>query len=338
MALERDLHDLLYEHDCVIVPGWGGFLAHYRPARIDEARRLVLPPGKEVGFNRNLTRNDGLLIDHVAHQEGIAFDAARSRVEQEVASWKDRLASSGRLELARIGLFYRDTAGHLHFEPDERANFLKEAFGLRPLAAAPVARPNKAPVVVQLPGPEPTAERTGRPWMRAAAAVTVLITASAVAAYLALTQGLGSFTFGFRPEPSYRPGVGPALELHARAAAFTLPEASFGVRTLPLSEDGPVTLTVDLGAAPADTTAVDMPAARPMRLRFHVVGGCFAQPENADRLLKRLRDRGYPAQRLPRYGELHPVAFGSYADRQEAQEALAAIRRDGTPQAWLLVR
>jgi cell division septation protein DedD len=68
------------------------------------------------------------------------------------------------------------------------------------------------------------------------------------------------------------------------------------------------------------------------------VGGCFAQPENAERLLLDLREKGYPAQRLPRYGDLHPVAFGSYPDRTAALEALASIRRDGSAQAWLLVR
>ncbi|MBK6829485.1 MAG: hypothetical protein IPG92_01495 [Flavobacteriales bacterium] len=32
MGIERDLHDLLFCHDCVIVPQWGGFLTHYRSA------------------------------------------------------------------------------------------------------------------------------------------------------------------------------------------------------------------------------------------------------------------------------------------------------------------
>jgi cell division septation protein DedD len=115
-----------------------------------------------------------------------------------------------------------------------------------------------------------------------------------------------------------------------------------GIRTLPLTENDSVTLTVDLGTpatpAVADTTAVAVPTPRPASARFHVVGGCFAQPENAERLLLDLREKGYPAQRLPRYGDLHPVAFGSYPDRTAALEALASIRRDGSSQAWLLVR
>ncbi|MGV3638062.1 MAG: SPOR domain-containing protein [Flavobacteriales bacterium] len=95
---------------------------------------------------------------------------------------------------------------------------------------------------------------------------------------------------------------------------------------------------MDLGAAPADTTAVVTASRSLLRARYHVVGGCFAQPENADRLLKELQDKGYAASRLERYGELHPVAYGSYADRNEALEALAAVRREGSGQAWLLVR
>ncbi|MBK9417352.1 MAG: hypothetical protein IPN62_08680 [Flavobacteriales bacterium] len=46
MGIERDLAELLHDHDCVIVPQWGGFLTHYRPARLDGARHLIHPPAK----------------------------------------------------------------------------------------------------------------------------------------------------------------------------------------------------------------------------------------------------------------------------------------------------
>ncbi|MFN9325053.1 MAG: hypothetical protein ACK6A5_06675, partial [Flavobacteriales bacterium] len=59
MAIEKDIRELLYDHDLVIVPEWGGLLTHYLPARLDEARNVVHPPGKDLSFNRNLLRNDG---------------------------------------------------------------------------------------------------------------------------------------------------------------------------------------------------------------------------------------------------------------------------------------
>jgi hypothetical protein len=342
MGLERELHELLYEHDCVIVPGWGGFLAQYRPARIDEARSLVHPPSKEVGFNRHLLRNDGLLTDHIAHREAIGFGDANARIDQAVNAWRTQLDAHGRVEIPRIGIFYRDAQRNLQFDPDDRANFLKESYGLRPIQALPVHRTVLEPRVVELPGPaivEPALQSPRRTWnWAAAAAVALLLSAGAIGTYVGMNGGLDAFAFGPRPATTYQPVPAPAEPMEARASVFSLPEGTFGVQTLPLTDNDSITLTVDMGAAPADTTAVAIPEKTALRLRFHVVGGCFAQPENADRLLKELQDKGYPASRLERYGELHPVVFGSYADRQEAVDALASIRRDGAGQAWLLVR
>ncbi|MBX2971649.1 MAG: SPOR domain-containing protein [Flavobacteriales bacterium] len=340
MGLERDLHHLLFEHDCVIVPGWGGFLAQYRPARLDETRQLIHPPSKEVGFNRHLLRNDGLLTDHLAQRDGIGFAAANALIDREVGVWREQLDATGRVEIPRIGIFYRDVQRNLQFDPDDRANFLKEAFGLRPVAATPVVRIAAEPRVIPLPTPLPAApvpQPRSRNWA-AAAAVALLLASGAVIGYIGLNGGTDAFAFGPRPAATYSPSAEPVPAMQARASVFALPEGSFGVQTLPLTDNDSVSLTVDLGEAPADTTAVAITAKSAMRLRFHVVGGCFAQPENAERLLKELQDKGYHATRLPRYGELHPVAYGSYADRQEALEALASVRRDGVGQAWLLVR
>jgi cell division septation protein DedD len=125
---------------------------------------------------------------------------------------------------------------------------------------------------------------------------------------------------------------------------FSLPEEPLGITTIPLTENDSVELTVDLGTAPEvavrDTTKVAIPTKSQAagRSRFHVIGGCFAQPENAERLLKDLQGKGFPAVRLAQYGELHPVAFGSYADRASALSALENVRSTSSAQAWLLVR
>lgn len=341
MGIERDLHELLFEHDCVIVPGWGGFLAQYRPARLDQTRQLIHPPSKEVGFNRHLLRNDGLLTDHIAHRDGLGFAAANALIDKEVAAWRAQLDAKGRVEIPRIGIFFRDAQHNLQFDPDDRANFLKEAFGLRPVVAAPIVREEERPEpkVVHLPLVTESEEEPKRNWNWAAAAgIALLLTAGTVGAYIGLNGGTDAFAWGPRPKTTYQATAEAAPTMLARASVFALPENSFGVQKVPLTDNDSVSLTVDLGSAPADTTAVAVPAASSLRMRFHVVGGCFAQPENAERLLKELQDKGYPAQRLARYGELHPVAYGSYADRQEALDALASIRQEGTGQAWLLVR
>lgn len=347
MGIERDLYDLLHEHDCVIVPEWGGFLAHYRPARLDEGRRLIHPPGKTVGFNRHLLRTDGLLADRVAKREGLDHAGATARIVEEVATWRKALDQEGRKELDRIGIFYRDHEHNLQFDPDERANFLKESFGLRPVAAVRVPVKLVLPEVPVVPVALPDEATSSAPrWMWAAAASVFLLGAAALFAYWSFEKGttFAALPWSAGPQPTYVADTAPEVPLSANASVFSLPEEPLGITTIPLTENDSVELTVDLGTAPEvavrDTTKVAIPTKSQAagRSRFHVIGGCFAQPENAERLLKDLQGKGFPAVRLAQYGELHPVAFGSYADRASALSALENVRSTSSAQAWLLVR
>ena len=48
IELERHIEILLLRHDCVILPGFGGFMTHHVEARYDEAERLFLPPLRTI--------------------------------------------------------------------------------------------------------------------------------------------------------------------------------------------------------------------------------------------------------------------------------------------------
>ncbi len=353
MGIEKDLHELLFCHDCVIVPQWGGFLTHYRSAKLDEARRIVHPPGKDVSFNKNLIRSDGLLADHVAKREGRSFKEAQDVIEEAVKQWRDELKLHGRLEMPHIGIFYHDAEKNLQFDPDRSTNFLKDAYGLAPVTALPVEK--RTPIVRVLPQPAATGaavveRRTGAIWA-AAAAAAVLFGAGAFWAYNAGAGPQGQWSgfdpFGPAVERTYTPSDGVPAALHT-VAPLRLPDGLLGVKEIELPAGKDMHITVDLGSpeppvpAPAVSTRVTVSGkaatAKAARGRFHVIGGCFAQEENAERFLQELRGKGFDAQRLSRHGELHPVAFGSFSSREEALQAMAHVKENGPYSAWLLVR
>lgn len=85
---------------------------------------------KDLSFNRHLVRNDGLLADHLAKREGIGFDTATARIDAEVAGWRETLDRSGRLELQHMGVLESTISSWIG-----QTKYLKDAFGLRPLAA-----------------------------------------------------------------------------------------------------------------------------------------------------------------------------------------------------------
>ena len=351
MGIERDLQELLYCHDCVIVPQWGGFLTQYRPARLDEARKQIHPPGKDVAFNRHLVRNDGLLADHVARRDGIAFDVATARIDAEVAGWRETLDRSGRLEIPHIGIFYRDAERNLQFDPDRRSNYLRDAFGLRPLSAIPLEVTKPEPVVIPLVAEEPEPERLPRRMSRAmvAAGIAALLLGGSAVWFVGSGGNTDALLSGLSPwkadtTPTYITPTSASVVPVTAIPSFQLPEGVEGVRTIPLAMNDSVHVTVDLSRsshiAIADTTAVVVRHVvkddRP--LRFHVIGGCFAQPENAEKMLAELQAKGFAARRLRQRGILHPVAYGSFATRDEALALLKDLRTQNGHAAWLLVR
>ncbi|MBP7513158.1 MAG: SPOR domain-containing protein [Flavobacteriales bacterium] len=364
MPIERDLHELLYAHDCVIVPRFGGFLTHYRPARLDEQRRSIHPPSKDLSFNRHLTRTDGLLTDHLAKAQGLDFIRAAAVIDGEVDVWQGKLDRDGRLELPRIGTFYRDAERNIQFDPDRRVNFLKDAYGLRSVPAVPCLVTVAAPVVaVPLPEPRviplvPVEELEGRrfPWLAAAAVLALLSTAGTwwiVSSEAPSGAQWSGFELFGKSEPlSYHPRLAedPVILDPVDTATWTLPLDVTGVREVPAPGSGSATLLVDLGApmppprveiSPEKQVAVPESTAVAVKVphnRFHVIGGCFLQKENAEGFMADLRAKGFAADIIDRKGGLYRVAIGSYPQRALALEALTAVRKEDAPQAWLLVR
>ena len=70
MNITLYINKLLNLHDCVILPGFGGFVTNYVNAKVSE-KNIFSPPRKIVAFNRNLKNDDGLLINYIINKEGL---------------------------------------------------------------------------------------------------------------------------------------------------------------------------------------------------------------------------------------------------------------------------
>src|ERR1700722_6754313 len=113
MKIAEHISELLFEHDCVIVPDFGGFVCNYAPANIDPVKHLFEPPGKRILFNKGLTRNDGLLAHHISGKMKLPYSEALDTISKEVTRYKQDLAKDKRLTLDNIGLIYMDEKGSL---------------------------------------------------------------------------------------------------------------------------------------------------------------------------------------------------------------------------------
>lgn len=140
MTLADHLRPLLRDHDCVIIPDFGGLVAEYTSAKVQPAgRHLLSPPTRQVAFNQALTRNDGLLVDTLREQLGLSAVEAREHLRQAVAMLHYELKAQQRTELPGIGVFRQQVGRGLQFEYTGTENLLAAAFGLPELTAHPVA-------------------------------------------------------------------------------------------------------------------------------------------------------------------------------------------------------
>ena len=138
MQLADHIRPLLRDHDCVIIPDFGGLVADISPARAQPGRQALSPPTKLVAFNQALTRNDGLLVDALSQHLGLPIAEAREQVRAAVAGLHQELVDNNRTELPGIGIFRRAAGRGLAFEYTGTDNLLAASFGLPELAARPV--------------------------------------------------------------------------------------------------------------------------------------------------------------------------------------------------------
>ena len=142
IELAKHIEILLLDNECVIVPDLGGFITHYQPAHYEESEGLFVPPVRTVGFNSQLTMNDGLLIQSYMQAYHTDFSDAARIIAEEVEGLKEDLHKEGFAELEGIGTLHYTIYGTYEFRPTENgilspALYALESFNIHPLSLLP---------------------------------------------------------------------------------------------------------------------------------------------------------------------------------------------------------
>ena len=136
--VEKHIKSLLYDHDCVIIPEFGGLITRYVSARINPVKHTLAPPSKKIAFNEKLVLNDGLLISTIAYQSNVSKEEAQRMVSAFVHQARTKLHAENRYELEDIGVFRYNAERRLVFDYVESDNLLEASFGLPELVARPI--------------------------------------------------------------------------------------------------------------------------------------------------------------------------------------------------------
>ena len=131
ITLARHIELLLLEHDCIIVPGLGGFIANNASARYNEnGDNLFLPPYRNIGFNQKLQANDGLLVQAYMVAYDASYPDAYKQMEMDIADVLFELDTDGSYELPNIGVLHKGINGIITFTSFDSGILTPSLYGL----------------------------------------------------------------------------------------------------------------------------------------------------------------------------------------------------------------
>jgi cell division septation protein DedD len=326
-GIDRYISELLFDHDCVILPGVGGFLTNYSGARIHPVRHSFQPASRTVVFNARLRTNDGLLIDHVSRSESIPYQQAALKVNEYAADCIRKLESGEEVILKNIGTCRMGREHNIVFDPDTSNNYLADAFGLPTFVSPAIKRETVRQRLEKQLG-QPTSgddERKKRkpvPIINWAAGLALPITAALLLYMYApdLFNGPGKSYASFVPGITLEPAEAVKIPVNDKTAVYK------GFRNIPEKAEE---------AQPVKAPPQPEPATVK---KYQVIVGAFARESNAEKYVEELRNRNYRAAIIGQSSSgLTRVSISGFDLRKDALQMLSKVRASENPSAWLLV-
>ena len=130
IELSKHIEILLLSNDCVIVPDFGGFMAHHVEAKYDKEEGIFLPPQRVIGFNPKLKMNDSLLVQSYIEAYDLRYPEALEKIEDEVNEIRQHLENEGKYEFTNIGTLSLNEEGNYIFEPNNAGLLTPDFYGL----------------------------------------------------------------------------------------------------------------------------------------------------------------------------------------------------------------
>ena len=143
MKISSYIFELLQSHDCVIVPNFGALVARNISAKISSDGSKIFPPNKELSFNKNLVKNDGLLINAISSNENISYEGAEQKITNWVRRTNKKLEKQRYIEIKNIGSISLENTKYV-FVPNQNSIFLKSSFGFNSIDSSQITRRQKS--------------------------------------------------------------------------------------------------------------------------------------------------------------------------------------------------
>lgn len=352
MKLDSYIRDLLFEHDCVVIPGFGGFVANYAPARIHPTQHTFEPPSKNILFNKNLTNNDGLLANKIVGVEGCSYQQALINIQMGVDELNANLSESKKIAIEEVGVLYYDIEKNLQFTIANGVNYLVDSFGLPSFHSSAIKRENISQrIEKEFIDRGPIKQEIKKVNYKKVIPYVVLLPILFLMVWIPLKTDLlhqvnysNLNPFAEKEQALYKESKSESLPELPKFTAKEFIEADDTLKYKPyyISDNTTTPITIKLFEAVADSTNTVAKSVLPViqesssTKQYYIIAGCFREAENANKLLEKLKFEGYAASIVDTTsGGLIRVCFSGHSTMNDALKSIGKIQASGT-NAWLL--
>ena len=358
ISLSRHIELLLLEHDCVIVPGLGGFIANYSEAQYDGAGdSLFLPPYRTIRFNQQLQMNDGLLVQSYMAAYDASYPAAYLQMEKDIDKVVYELDTIGEVTFEKIGVLRKEINQSIAFIPSEMSILTPSLYGLysyevKSLNSMIKEREvkealNAASAMTVRADEECKTKNAKREnnvisishlrkrWIDvgiSAAAAIVLLFCVSYQALRNTTSDTDTVVAAFYTTNNLE-GVSPADDSKV--------EKSNNIVKTEAKKKTTVETTTPVAETSAEKIAAEAPVAKETDkedAKFSIVLASFVSKTNADAFIENLSKQGFKDGRYVKNGNVSRILYSSYQDKEKAQQALQELRKQSGEfaEAWIL--
>ena len=308
IALHIDF--LLHTHDCIIVPGLGGFVVNETGVEKNGLWGLDAP-AFELIFNSKLTYNDGLLAESLMKTNNISFTRATKLIESASQELRNRLMKSEEVEWDNLGIFKTNKENNIIFLPN-KAYVRPQFFGLTNARFKPTALALTSSSSNENAIPVKSIMR----YVSTAIAVAVLF-------FLVVVSYNNTSPVNQHAEIVSKPLIFGNNPSRMHTAKASQPAAFASTNNSPSAE--------------ANNTVTP---AQSSTKKYYIVVGVYEVRDVAEKSLSRLKKQGFVNASMIERPTRLDVYSDSFSSREEAQTYLLKFHADNASyrDAWILKR
>ena len=270
------LEHLLYEHECVIIPQFGGFVVNAQDFQFNAKEGKIYPKRKCVAFNEKLKTDDRFLTTEWAKKQSITQKEASVEIAAISKELKSQISTQGYLTVGELGAFTMNSENRLSFSPNPDFNADLSVFGLFPVGLGHTLPKEKKPVLEVVPVAEDLPSYTPEP-----SPIKVSRSTYVYALIAFILGGLGAF---FLTEPSSQQSQSSLNPIKIEKKVMPTVAVAAPAVSAPVQVD---TVQKKVIPAPAEVTKqTDQDV-------IYLVAASFQSLTQAEKGLKEFKSRGF---------------------------------------------